>query len=131
MVRKANISPRFLAKEDTSTNLPDDAISFLEALRIRSHLIHLAGNVATEYRRPLLDEDARVLHMAVERVDGDGGILHDKLAGTGRWQWYVVHLQGIVGFDEPCGLILWCRHPYVFSSCLSFLFSFSLFMWAD
>ena len=131
MGRETNISPGLFAKENTSTNLPDDAISFLKALRVRSHFIHLAGHVTAEDGRPLLDEDAGVLHMAVERVDGDGSILHDELAGTGRGQWGFAHLQGDVGFDEPCGLILRCRHSFFLSFFLFFFPAFFLFVRVD
>ena len=129
MGREANISPGLFAKENTSTNLPDDAISFLKALRVPSHFIHLAGHVTAEDGGPLLDEDAGVLHMAVERVDGDGSILHDELAGTGRGQWGVAHLQGGVSFDEPCGLILRCRHSFFLSFFSSFPLSSCLCGW--
>ena len=91
-------------------NLPDDAISFLKALRVRANLIHLASYVTAEDSGPLLDEDADVLHMAVERVDGDGSILYNELSGTGYGQWGVVHLKWGASFDEPCGLIGRCSH---------------------
>lgn len=119
MRREANISPGFFATGNTSANVPDDAISFLKALRVRSHFIYLAGHVTAEDGGPLLDKDARVLHVAVERVDGDGSILHDELAGTGRRQWGVAHVQGCVGFHEPCGLIRRCRHSFFLSLLLS------------
>ena len=121
MREEANISPGFFAKENASTNLPNDAISFLKALRVRSHSIHLTGHVTAEDGGPLLDKDAGVLHMAVEWIDGDGGILHNELTGTGRGQRGITHLQGGVGFDEPCGSIRRYRHPFFYFPLSCFL----------
>ena len=83
-MREANISSGRSDKESLLTNLPDDTISFLEALHVRSHFIHLTGHITAEYGRPLLDEDARILHMTVEWVDGNGSILNDELARASR-----------------------------------------------
>lgn len=78
--------------------------------------MHLAGYIAAEDRRPLLDEDARVLHVAIERVDGDGGVLDNDLSGASCGQWGAVDFQGCAGLDEPCGLIRRLGH-FLFLVC--------------
>jgi hypothetical protein len=67
-----------------SIDLPDYAIAFLEALNVGPNFEDHACHVASEHCGPLLDEDTMVLHMPVERVDCNGGVLHDDLASTGR-----------------------------------------------
>ena len=52
-------------------------IALLEAIHAGAELVYLAGDVAAKDGRPLLDEDTSVLHVTVERVDGDSGILHN------------------------------------------------------
>ena len=93
--------------------LPNDTISLLEAIHARADLIHLASDVTAKDSGPLLDEDADVLHVTVERVNGDGGILHNNLSGTGCGQWSITDLQRGVGLVKPCSLVLWCRHVFV------------------
>lgn len=125
-MREVNISSRQPDKESILTDLPDDTISFLEALHVRSHFIHLAGHVTAEDGRPLLDEDARILHMTVEWVDGNGSILDDELARASRGQWGIANLQGGIGFHEPCGLVCRCCH-----SDFRIFFPSPLFVWVD
>lgn len=49
-------------------------ISLPEAIHTGIDLVHLADDVAAKDKDggPLLDEDGGVLHVTVERVDGDG-----------------------------------------------------------
>jgi hypothetical protein len=108
--KESNISSVFLASEKSSANLPNDAISFLEALHTRSHFIDLTGYIAAEDGGPLMDKDARVLHVAIQRVDGDGSILDDDLTGTYGGHWGILHLKRSASLDEVCSLILGGSH---------------------
>lgn len=67
--------------------------------------MHDAGNVAAEDGGPLLDEDTDILHVGVERVDGDGGVLDDNLAGTSGGQRGVTDFEGSTGLGEPGSLV--------------------------
>ena len=58
-----------------SNNIPNYTISFLEAFNIISHFVHLTGNIATEDGGPLLHKDTRVLHMTIEWVDSNCGVV--------------------------------------------------------
>lgn len=64
-------------------HLPNDTISLPEPIHAGTDLVHLAGDIAAKDGRPLLDEDAAVLHVTVQRVDGDGGVLHHNLPSAG------------------------------------------------
>jgi hypothetical protein len=110
-----------------TTDSPYNTVTFLKALRVRPYFIHLASHIATENGGPLLNEDSRVLHMAVEWVNGDRSILDYEFTGACGWQWRGIHFQWSTGFDEPCCLIRRCCHSlvlYFLASCL--LFSFYL-----
>jgi len=87
-------------------NIPNNAVAFLEALLTRPYFIDLAGNITSEDGRPLLNKDAGILHVPVERVDGNGGVLHDDSARAGGGKGGVTDFEGSVGFGEPCGLVL-------------------------
>ncbi len=50
------------------------------------------------------------MHVAVETVDGDGGILDHDLARTGRGHRCVAHSERSIGLIEPCCLIVWFSH---------------------
>lgn len=67
--------------------------------------MHDTGDVAAEDGGPLLDEDADILHVGVERVDGDGGILDDDLAGASGGQRSVTDFERSSGFGEPGSLV--------------------------
>jgi hypothetical protein len=103
-------------------DIPNDPISFLEAVHVISHFIHFASHVTAKDGGPLLHEDAGILHVAVKRVDGDCSIPHNELSGTCRGRRSVAHVQRSVGFEEPCGLIRRCRHSFFlfFSTLLVF-----------
>lgn len=75
-----------------SNNIPNYPIPFLEAFNTTSHFIHLTGNIATEDGGPLLHEDTGVLHMTVERVDSNRGVLNDKFSWTRCGQRSISHL---------------------------------------
>lgn len=61
-------------------DVPNNPIPNLESRHSFSDLVHDAGDVAAEYGGVLRDEDAEVLHMRVERIDGDCGVFDDDLA---------------------------------------------------
>jgi hypothetical protein len=67
--------------------VPNDAIAFLESLDAGTNFIDLTGHIAPKYSRPLLYKDARVKHVPVQMVDGDGSIFDNDLAWTcgGHW----------------------------------------------
>ena len=65
---------------------------------------------------PLMPVDATslsVLHVAVEWVDGHGGVFHDNLPGAGLRQGGIADLQRGAGLLKPCRLILRSRHRCV------------------
>ena len=64
-------------------HLPNDTISLPEAIHAGTDRVHLADDVAAKDGGPLLDKDAAVLHVTVERVDGDGGVLHNVFLSAG------------------------------------------------
>ena len=64
--------------------------------------MNFAGNIATEDGRPLLDEDADILHVAVEWIDGDGSVSNDEFVRTSGRHGCFAYLQGGIGFAEPC-----------------------------
>ena len=99
--------------ESTPQYLPNDTISLLETIHVGTNLVHLAADVAAKDGRPLLDEGTGVLHVTVERADGDGGILHDDLPHAGFGHWGVADRERGARLVKPCGLVLWCRHVLV------------------
>jgi len=87
-------------------NKPDNTISFLEAIHTVAYLIHLAGHIAAKDGGPLLHEDAVVLHVAVQRVDGDSGVLDDDLAGASGGHGSVADAEWCAGGIEVRGAVL-------------------------
>jgi len=65
--------------------IPDHTIATLEARNTRADFVDFAGNIAAYDRWESLDKDPDVLLVPVNRVDGDGGVLDDNLAGAGDW----------------------------------------------
>lgn len=87
-------------------NSPNYSISLLKALmHLRSNFMDYTGHVATEDGGPLLDEDSSLLHVAIQRVDGDGNVTDDEFVGTGGRHRCFAHLQGTIGFVEPRGSV--------------------------
>lgn len=99
-----------LCKLTLPMNLPNDSIAFLEVLNTRANVINLSGHIATKDCRPLLDENSRVLHVAVKWIDGNSSILNDEFPNSCDWHWGVAYLKGGVGLVEPSGLIVSRRH---------------------
>jgi len=58
---------------------PHDTLTLNEALYQRAALDDLAGDVAAEDGRELVDEDALVLDLPVDGIDGDGVVLDQDL----------------------------------------------------
>lgn len=86
--------------------VPDDTIADLEAiLGVGPNFEDLAGYVAPEDGRPVLDEDTEFLDVPVEGVDGDCSVADDDLIGTRGWERGVADLKGGVGFVKPGGLV--------------------------
>jgi hypothetical protein len=58
--------------------LPNDTIALLEStLSPGADLVNDSCNVATEDSGPLLNKDTVVLHVPVQRIDGNSGVLDD------------------------------------------------------
>jgi hypothetical protein len=91
-------------------NVPDHTITFLEAVNARADLIDLTGNITAEDGGPLLDEDAVVLLVAVQRIDGDGGVLENYFVGSGWGKGSWVDYERFARFFEPGCLVGWLRH---------------------
>lgn len=66
-----------------SVYVPNNPIPNLEPRHALTNRMDGSGYVAPKYRGVLLHEDAEILHVAVERVDGNGGVLDHDLAGAG------------------------------------------------
>jgi hypothetical protein len=64
----------------------------------------IAGNVTAFDGRQLLDEDADVLLLPVDGVDGDSGVLDDDLASADGGHWGGAEFKGEAGLLELCGL---------------------------
>ena len=99
-------------------NQPNNTIFFLETIHVETNLVDLPGDVAANDSGPLLDENPSVLHVAVEWVNGDGGVLHDDFSSAGFGYWGVADLEGGVGFVKPCGLVLGSGHDIVVCVCV-------------
>jgi len=85
---------------------PKNPIGLLEAIHTGSYFIHLAGYIAAKDGGPLLHKDAVVLHVAVQRVDGDSGVLDDYLAGASGGHGSVADAEWCAGGIEVCGAVL-------------------------
>lgn len=86
--------------------LPNDAVANLEELlNIGSDLVNHTSHVATKYGWPLLDKDARCLHVAVKWVDGNGRVPDDEFVGSGGRHGSFAHLERSAGLEEPSGLV--------------------------
>jgi hypothetical protein len=62
-----------------------------------------AGDVAAEDGGPLRDEDAVVLHVAVQGVDGHGRVFDDDLGGPRGGKGSRANAEGLRGGVEPGG----------------------------
>ena len=86
--------------------IPNDAIADLEAaMHIGSDFVDLASHVTAKDCRPLLDKDARALHVGVQRVDGNGGVSDDEFVRPGGRHGSLTHLESSVGLVQPRGLV--------------------------
>ncbi|KAK3368438.1 hypothetical protein B0H63DRAFT_565128 [Podospora didyma] len=63
-----------------------------------------ACNIAAKDGGILFDKDAGALHVAVERVDGTGGVADSQLVGSGGGHGCISDLKGSSGFVEQSGL---------------------------
>jgi len=74
---------QYMPGKITSHHLPNDTISLPEAIHATTDLKHFTSDITAKDGGPLLNEDASVLHMRVERIDGDGGVLHNNFPSAG------------------------------------------------
>lgn len=85
-------------------DIPNNTIANLEAfMHIGSNLVDHASHVAAKNGRPLLDKDTSGLHVAVQGVDGNGGISDNEFVGPGGWHGSLAHLERSAGLVEPGG----------------------------
>ena len=80
--------------EPDGKDVPNNAISLLEARDSCADLVNLAGDVASDDSGPLLNEDACVRHVPIEGINGDCGVFDDELACTGSGHWGIGYFKG-------------------------------------
>ena len=87
-------------------SLPNDAVANLEALmNIGSDFVNHTSHIAAKDGGPLLDKDTGGLHVAVQRVDGNGSVPDDEFFGSGSRHGSFAHLERSTGLEQPGGLV--------------------------
>lgn len=84
------------------------SIPNLEVFHVLTDLNHLAGDVLAQDVGPFLDEDAVVLDLPVDRVDGNRVVLRDHMVRSGLGHWGISDAEFLTTAIEPGSTVL--RH---------------------
>jgi hypothetical protein len=86
-----------------------DTVTLLEVLHAAADFDNLAGDIAAKDNGPVLDEDAIVLDLPVDWVDGNRVVLDDDLSVVGLGYFGAVDAEGLALAVKVCCLVRHCE----------------------
>ena len=96
--------------KDQGRNSPNNSIALLKNFHIRTNVVYFTGNIVSKDGREFFDEDPDVCHVAVDGIDGYGGVIHDDFAWTRDWKRCRLDFEGKAGFVDLGGEVLSIGH---------------------
>lgn len=103
---EAKAVPNLSVTEDAESvrvDIRHDTIALFECFDARANLVYFTSHIGTQDVGKLLDKVARVLDFPIDRIDGNGMVLDDKLFRAWLWDISLVDLKRLaLLFLDPC-----------------------------
>jgi len=77
-------------------NIPEHSVTLLEVLDTTADLSYLSGDISSKDERIVLDVEARVLNLPINRIDRESLVLDDDILLSSLWVRCLFDLKRLV-----------------------------------